>query len=228
LVKAGWLIKTKGRWILTEEGRTAYRKHNDPEDFYREAVRLYQEWKRGRPKEKGEEGDSIDGKAEKAVITFEEAEEKAWEQVRDFLQSMNPYEFQELVADLLRAMDYHVSWISPPGKDKGVDIIANTDPLGTRNPRIKVQVKRRDPSTNVEGLRAFMSVLGADDVGLFVSTSGFTSEALDEARSQERRKVTLLDLEHFFELWIEHYDKLTQDAHQRFPLKPIYFLAPED
>ena len=41
---------------------------------------------------------------------------------------MNPNELQELVADLLRAMDYHVAWVAPPGKDGGVDVLAFTDP----------------------------------------------------------------------------------------------------
>jgi restriction system protein len=71
-------------------------------------------------------------------------------------------------------------------------------------------------------------VLGTDDVGIFVSTGGFTSDAMDEGRNQERRKVTLLDLQAVFDLWVEHYDELSQDARQRLPLKPIYFLAPEE
>jgi len=29
-VKAGWLVKTKGEWSLTDEGRAAYRKYPDP------------------------------------------------------------------------------------------------------------------------------------------------------------------------------------------------------
>ena len=33
LVKAGWLVKNKGRWYLTEEGRLSYKKFADPEDF---------------------------------------------------------------------------------------------------------------------------------------------------------------------------------------------------
>jgi uncharacterized protein with gpF-like domain len=57
---------------------------------------------------------------------------------------MPPYEFQELVADLLRAMGYHVAWIADAGKDGGIDIVAYNDPLGTRLPRIKVQVKRHN------------------------------------------------------------------------------------
>jgi len=63
---------------------------------------------------------------------------------------------------------------------------------------------------------------------LFISTGGFTRDAEEEARTQERRKITLLNLQNFFDLWVEHYNKLSQDAKQRFPLKPIYFLAPEE
>ena len=71
-----------------------------------------------------------------------------------------------------------------------------------------------------------MALLGNDDVGLFVTTGGFTKDAQEEARTQEKRKVTLVDLERFFDLWVEHYDRLDEVARRRFPLQPIYFLAP--
>ena len=61
--------------------------------------------------------------------TIEEAEEAAWAEIEKYLQNMPPYDFQNLVAAPLRAMDYHVSWIAPPGPDKGIDILAHTDPL---------------------------------------------------------------------------------------------------
>lgn len=227
-VKAGWLIKSKGIWELTDEGRKAYDNFKDPEDFAREADRLYREWKSSRP-EVDVPDEELEEEAEEVRITFENAEEEAWQEIRKYLGSMPWIEFQDLVADLLEAMDYHMSWVSPPGKDFGIDIIAYTDPLGATNPRIKVQVKRRiDSSTNVEGLRAFMSVLGDDDVGIFVSAGGFTKDAVDEARMQEKRKITLINLEKFFDLWVEHYKGLSEEARRRLPLKPIYFLAPEE
>jgi restriction system protein len=139
---------------------------------------------------------------------------------------MPPYEFQDLVASLLRAIGYHVSWVAPPGRDGGIDILAWSDPLGTRPPRIKVQVKRVTQNVTVDGLRSFMALLGDDDVGLFVTTAGFTKDAQDEARTQQKRKVTLLDLERLFDLWVEHYGKLDDAARRRLPLQPIYFLAP--
>jgi len=44
-VKAGWLIKQKGVWRLTEEGREALTTHLDAEDFQRAAVQGYRQWK---------------------------------------------------------------------------------------------------------------------------------------------------------------------------------------
>jgi hypothetical protein len=42
-------------------------------------------------------------------------------------------------------------------------MIAYTDPLGTSNPRIKVQVKRQpDTKIDAHGLRAFIGTLGTN------------------------------------------------------------------
>ncbi len=141
---------------------------------------------------------------------------------------MDPFDLQDVVADLLRAMGYHVSWVAPPGKDGGVDILAFNDPLGTRPPRVKVQVKRHQQPVGVDGLRSFMALLGDEDVGVFVNIGGFTKDARDEARTQEKRRITLLDLETHFDLWVEHYRTLDDAARRRLPLKPIYFLAPPE
>ncbi|HLA81350.1 MAG TPA: Mrr restriction system protein [Thermoleophilia bacterium] len=223
-VKAGWLLKSKGVWSLTDEGRRAFEKNPDPEKFYKSADRIYREWRSNRPEPAGEP--DLEEEVEHVRVTYELAIEDAWSELSDFLRRMDPYDFQDLVADLPKAMGYHVSWVAPRGKDAGVDIIAHTDPFGANPPRIKVQVKGTEDAAKVEVVRAFMSKLGDDDVGIFVCRGGFTKDAADEAREQERRKVTLVDEERLFELWVEHYDKLSQEARQRMPVRPIYFLAP--
>lgn len=43
-VKAGWLVKNKGQWFVTPEGRWAFEELQDPEEFMRESVRHYKEW----------------------------------------------------------------------------------------------------------------------------------------------------------------------------------------
>lgn len=228
--KASWLLKQKGRWSVTDEGKKAHTAFPDPEVFYKEAVKLYRKWKESQPDGEDDDGkETADGDAggKTATITFEQAEEQAWLEIENYLRTMNPYDFQQLVAALLRAMGYHVSWVSPPGKDGGIDIVAWSDPLGTRPPRIKVQVKRWGQNVSVEGLRSFMALLGDDDVGLFVTTSGFTKDAADEARTQAKRKVTLVDLERLFDLWVEFYPRLDEGARKLLPLRPIQFLAPQ-
>ncbi len=226
--KAGWLLKEKGRWTVTEEGKKAYADFPDPHTFYSRARKLYNEWKANQPGDGLDTEEVIeDGSSGKAVtINFEQATEQAWSEIEQYLRTMSPYDFQDLVASLLKAMGYHIAWVSPPGKDGGIDILALGDALGTRPPRVKVQVKRVGQNVSVDGLRSFMALLGDDEVGIFVTTGGFTKDAQDEARTQQRRKVTLVDLERFFDLWVEYRDRLEDSARRRFPLEPIYFLAP--
>lgn len=227
-VKAGWLLKDKGRWLVTDQGKEAFEKYKSPEAFHRAAVKLYQAWRANRIVEAPADSEDDTGDEEKTVtITYEQAEEQAWSEIEQYFRVMNPYEFQRLVAALLRAMGYHISWIAPPGKDGGIDILAWNDPLGTRPPRIKVQVKREVSAIGVQDLRSFMALLGSEDVGIFVNVGGFTKDAEGTARTQESRQVTLINLERLFELWIEHSAKLDEEARDRLPLKPIYFLAPD-
>ena len=212
-VKAGWIEKNRGRWLLTDEGKQACKSFPTVEEFYQEAGRLYNDWRQSR--------------SLLALIT-EEAEEKAWEQIRSYLQEMRPYEFQGLVGDLLKAMGYHLAWVAPPEKERGlVNFVIYVDSLGLSIPRIKVHILHSGQPVLLEGLKAFMSVLGPEDAGIFISSGGFTNNVMEEAQVQGSSRISLVDLETFFDLWVEYYDKLTDTGRQRFPLKPIHFLSLE-
>ena len=230
-VKAGWLLKNKGIWSVTEAGKSAMAEYSNPEAFYREAIRLYRAWKENEsPAQIAgslEELSQIETATADARITYEQAEEQAWSEIEAHIRTMAPFDFQDLVADLLKALGYHIAWVSPPGKDGGVDIIAHTDPLGTQSPRIKVQVKRVSQKIDLQTLNSFLAIIDADDVGLYVSTGGFTRDAEETARRQTGRKITLIDLERLFDLWVEAYGKLGEKARRRLPLSPIYFLTPD-
>jgi restriction system protein len=225
-VKAGWMTKSKGIWSITDAGAEALKAYPKPEEFYKEASRLYWKWRRSNPVEIEPEEESADERS--STITFEEAEEQAWKEIANFLENIDPYDLQDLVASLLEAMGYHVNWVSPRGKDAGLDIVAYSDPLGTKPPRIKVQVKRRKDTIGVEELRSFLALINEDDVGIFVTTGGFSKDATDIARHQERRRITLIDQQRLVDLWIEYQDKVALDKRDALPLKPIYFLAPGD
>lgn len=230
LVKAGWIAKEKGIWSVTPLGLQALEKFSDAEKFYREAIRLYGLWRKshgGAAEEISVDTDPEEASEKEARVTYEQAEEQAWEEIEAFVAAMPPYEFQDLVSSLLKALGYYVSWVSPPGKDGGIDIIAHVDPLGTQSPRLKVQVKRVSDKTSVVTLNSFLALIDDGDVGLFVSTGGFTKDAEEAARRQTNRKITLIDLDRLVELWIDSYRKLDEKARQKLPLTPIYFLTPE-
>jgi restriction system protein len=124
-------------------------KFPDPEAFQREARKLYRAWKDQQPAPAGSgdvETDDAIGSSE-AASTFEEAEELAWIEIRAYLAEMPPYDFQDLVAALLRGMSYHVLWVAPPGPDRGIDMVAHTDPLGATFRRAR---RLRPPTPSVE------------------------------------------------------------------------------
>ena len=100
--------KAKGIWSITEEGTSAYDAFPDSEQFMKQAVALYTKWKKSRPIPSEDEEETATGTA------LEEAEETAWAEISAYLQEMAPYDFQDLVAGLIEAMGYHVSWVAPP------------------------------------------------------------------------------------------------------------------
>ena len=224
-VKAGWLLKQTGIWTLTDEGKQALEKFADPEALFRESIRLYAVWKAQQPDEPTT--DEGTDEAETTVLnatSLEEAEESARADLLTYMADTPPYRFQDLVGKLLEAMGYNVVWIAPKGPDGGLDLLAQSDPLGVTGPRIKGQVKRRpDNKVGPEELRSFLSLIEANDVGVFISLGGFTRDAERHARVSSRR-VTLIDGEGLLDLWVEHYASLDEDGRQLLPVKPAYFL----
>ena len=153
---------------------------------------------------------------------YEEVRGKAEEQIADKIAHMDPFDFEELVAALLRSMGYFARR-TEKGPDRGVDVIATSDSLGLDSPRIKFQVKQRSQRANVGDLRNFIATLRAPDKGLFVSTGGFTKEALYEAdRAPPGTSVTTLRADEFIELLTEHYDRLEPEARAMIPLKRVF------
>jgi restriction system protein len=215
LVKAGWMVKNeKGRWYITEEGRQACRNFSNVQDLYTEALRLSEMGKQSTPE---------------ILMSLEIVQERAWQLIETYLQERKPMEIRMLLADLLVALHYHITWIAPIEKKHGqIDMVISTDALGSKPYRILAQVKHKGQPITMEGFRSFVSVLGANDFGLLFSTGGFTRDVVDEINSGAYARVNAMDLVKFFDLWIKNYAGLSQDAKLRLPLKEIYFLSPPD
>lgn len=226
--KAGYLRKDKGIWYLTEDGEKAISLGEI--ELLESASRAYRKWaadRKGIPQNKDNEG----GELEENQTQIQEAklthlELQATTGIKEAIKNKGPYEFQELVAALLRAMKYYTAFISGKGKDGGIDIIAYNDPLGATAPRLKVQVKHKpDATIPVADIRSLTGLLNKDgDIGLFVTSGSYTSESEKTAR-ESHRHIKLLDIDNFISLWQEFYPQLTDEDKNMLPLKPIYFLG---
>lgn len=231
-MKAGFLRKNKGVWTLTSEGEEAIKL--GPEKLLETATKLYREWDAQRVKpsdsEEEEEIEEISSdKSQRQQALLEQYEENANAGILNYVISKNPYEFQDMVGALLEAMGYHIANIASKGPDGGIDIIAYTDPLGTKQPRIIVQVKHR-PETSVSSdeIQKLSGTLKRNtDVGIFVTSGQFSGPAKKEAL-HSREHIELIDFERFLSLWTEYYNKLTDEQKNMLPLKPIFFLGTND
>ena len=122
-------------------------------------------------------------------------------------------------------MKYYTPFISPKGKDGGIDVIAYRDPLGASEPRIEIQVKHKPVSAvPVNDIRSLMCLLDnkADEIWLFITSGRFTPEAEKVARYSSVH-VRLIDIDSFIQLWQQFYDNLTDDEKNLLPFYKMYF-----
>ena len=65
------------------------------------------------------------------------------------------------------------------------------------------------------------------DVGLFVSSGGFTSDAEREVRLAFHH-IDTMDLDRLITLWEKNYDKVRESGKALLPLVKLHFLAPTE
>lgn len=228
LAKAGFLRKKSGIWILTSEGEKAMKL--GAVALLDLATQKYKIWKAEQEvKDVQDENEVEDDVEQLQKANLEQLEEQALESLRDYIKKLNPYDFQDMVAALLKAMGYYVPYIAERGPDGGVDIVAYQDPLGVKAPRIKVQVKHHPESTiALKDIHSLIGVLNKDgDIGLFV-TSGKFSKPAEKAAKESHLHVRLLDFTELVSLWKQFYSKLTDEEKNYLPLHTVYFLGSKE
>lgn len=221
---AGFLLKQKGVWYLTDEGLSVY-SAGGASYMLDTAHAKYREIEKKKKTLEISPNNPFEEPFSASVSNIDELTSQAISGIREYIISKNPYEFQDLVAALLRGMGYFTPFVAPKGKDGGIDIIAYNDPLGTIQPHIKVQVKHYPNSAiSVDVIRSLMGVLNKEgEVGMIVTSGSFTTEAVREAR-HARRHLRLIDLNELISLWETFYGKMPYEDRALLPITPIYFL----
>lgn len=153
-------------------------------------------------------------------------EEMARDQIaKTIIAKFKGHGMAQLVEAILVAQGYHTHK-SPPGPDKGVDILAAPGPLGFGRPRLCVQVKSSDgpvDSPTLSQLIGTMQNFQAEQ-GLLVSWGGFKTSVYQQLPSQFFR-VRLWDQASLIDEILKNYDNLDADIRADLPLKRIWTLA---
>jgi len=124
----------------------------------------------------------------------------------EMLAQVTPQHFETIVLDLLHRMGYGANRedLQRVGRvgDGGIDGVISLDRLGLE--KVYVQAKRWQGSVGRPEVQAFYGALAGQraNKGVFITTSTFTQQAVDFAKSVER--VVLVDGERLAGLMAEH------------------------
>ncbi len=231
--KAGPITRDRGVWSITPDGAASLSR--PAADAFARGRKAYSAWKasQGSADPANTDGQSSVGAAAAtqapATAEADRIEEEARSALARALWALNAYEFQAFVAAVLRGLGYYVGRTSPKGPDGGTDILAFPDPLGAQTPHVRVQVKHRQSQRATrEELASLRGILLPErEIGFFVSSAGFTNDAVVEA-SRGRPHIRLMDLDQVLDAYVENYERLRPDDRARLPLRRVYVLAPEE
>ena len=137
---------------------------------------------------------------------LEELRQAAESELLELLANVSPAFFETIVLDLLHRMGYGASRadlqrVGGSG-DGGIDGVISLDRLGLE--KVYVQAKRWQNSVGRPELQAFYGALAGQKAkkGVFITTSAYTSQALDFAKSVEG--IVLIDGTRLAGLMIEY------------------------
>lgn len=138
------------------------------------------------------------------------------------------HDFARLIEQILKAQGY-TTYLSPPGADGGLDILASSGVLGFEQPRICVQVKSTNTPVDVKILRELQGVMKNVNAehGLLVSWGGFNNKVLSEAK-EKFFFIRLWTADDILENIFKHYDKFIDEFKAELPLKKFWLLVDEE
>lgn len=170
---------------------------------------------------------ALQGKTDAPVAIDDETgpdADEIQEYTRDFVlkrlsQELKGHPFADLVAQLMETMGYRTR-VSPPGPDRGVDIIAHRDELGFEPPLIRVQVKSKDGTVGDPEVSALYGKVSTGEFGLLVTLGSYSPQAHSFAAGKSN--LRLIDGTQFVDLLLQHYEQLDSRYKGLVPLRRVY------
>lgn len=122
-------------------------------------------------------------------------EKKDWrERVFDILLNLDPYAFEKLAQRLLRECGFTDVQVTKKSGDGGIDGVGKLRIKGIFSFNIAFQCKRYKNPVGAAAIRDFRRSLGTNiEKGVLITTSTFTLAAKEEASSEGKRLIDLMD-----------------------------------
>lgn len=130
------------------------------------------------------------------------------QQILDNILNNSPKFFEHLVLDLLLKMGYgygkQAGVVTGRPHDGGIDGIISEDKLGLD--LIYIQAKRYTTKNKIgrNELQAFIGAMEHIQKGVFMTTSGFTKEAVQFMNKQQQKNIKLIDGEFLADLLVRY------------------------
>jgi restriction system protein len=215
LKKAGLIqYPDRGVYQITEEGKQ-FLANNPPKLRMKQLEQFpkYKEWRQtfnsGNTKEKQATRTEEQTPEEVLASTVEELRNELATELLDKLKENSFQYFEKFVIQLLQRMGYgefreDSTQHTGQAGDQGIDGIISQDRLGLEN--VYIQAKRfSNNSVGSPEIRNFIGSLALQGVnkGVFLTTSRFSSSAIQTALDSKQQKIVLIDGKELTELAIE-------------------------
>lgn len=174
----GAVVNSKqGVWALTAKGINLLRSgHIDPKEI----------------KKTLSEGK---GKLTQKELDDNQEVKKDWrDQISDILHGLDPYAFEKLAQRLLRECGFSEVEVTKKSGDGGIDGTGKLRINGIFSFNVAFQCKRFKGPVGAPQIRDFRGSLGTNiEKGVLITTGYFTREAKEEASSEGKRLIDLMD-----------------------------------
>ena len=142
--------------------------------------------------------------------------------VLERLLELDADEFEILVAELLTALGFEAEKTGRTG-DGGVDVEGTLTVHGFASVDLRVQVKRYKLTSSIgpKAVKEFRASVPDKAQGAFVTTSGYTEKAREEAEREGFKRIGLIDGGQLVDILAEEYDRLPQEVREKLGLRRV-------
>ncbi len=227
--RVGWAISylsraqlisrvNRGVYVINNEGKGVLEENLDADAlWYRlnDRISTLDPWKKGAKRQKqqmAEDGKAAEPPAQSGTVSPQEqisslASELDADLADELLALIMDHDsdfFERVVVQLLEKMGYGQGVVTRRSSDGGIDGLITTDELGFRP--ICTQAKRFSADNKVSRpmVQAFVGALNGAPNGVFITTSSFTSEAVEYANNYPNATLSLIDGRRLTGLMIKH------------------------